>query len=452
MNWKHPKRLTAIVVPFIAAVAFACGGITASTPAPTSVSTSADTPVAAQVASEPQVTKTSLEPVGDTRTDTPPRSTNQLSGDLTSRDSQAVDATIAGLDPDQVVAAYETVLNRVYENLLPSVVHIRVSSEVTGQSGGSFGLPPLPGGGGDDGPGFFRQGEGSGFVWDDDGHIVTNQHVVADTDRVTVIFSDGTALEAEVLGGDPDSDLAVLKVEIPPGLVVKPVVPGESGEVKVGQLAIAIGNPFGQEFTVTSGIVSAVGRTISSGLSQFSIPEVVQTDAPINPGNSGGPLLNRKGEVIGINTQIISRSGSSSGIGFAVPIDVAKQVIPALIENGEFQYAWLGIRGTTLTRDIAELMNVPEGTRGALVINTAEGGPAEKGGLKGSDRTQRTDDGNAPLGGDTIVSVDGSPIRDMDDLITYLVAHTRPGDIVTLGVFRDGGESADIQVTLGTRP
>ena len=198
----------------------------------------------------------------------------------------------------------------------------------------------------------FQRSGGSGFVWDETGHIVTNHHVVVDVDRVTVMFYDGSEYDAELLGSDPDSDLAVLSVnyvdQIPSAVAL-----GNSGDVAVGQIAIAIGSPFGQDFSITSGIVSAVGRTIRSGNSQFSIPKVLQTDAPINPGNSGGPLLNRVGEVIGVNTQIISNTGASSGIGFAVPVDAAKRVIPELISNGTYKYSWLGISGTSLTPDLS---------------------------------------------------------------------------------------------------
>ena len=210
------------------------------------------------------------------------------------------------------------------------------------------------------------QGEGSGFVWDKDGHILTNNHVVENANEVIVVFPDGTEASAKVLGTDPNADLAVIQVDVPATLLI-PVQLGDSNEVKVGQMAVAIGNPFGLENTMTYGIISAVGRTISSGASQFSIPEVIQTDAPINPGNSGGPLLDRLGQVIGINTQIVSRSGSNSGIGFAVPINIAKRVVPSLIDNGEYAYPWMGISGQTLRPQVAEAMNLDQDSRGALV-------------------------------------------------------------------------------------
>ncbi len=352
------------------------------------------------------------------------------------------------LGPDDIVAAQEQVLSRIHEQALPSVVHIRVTQQVQSDTSGrgfdlpfEFGLPRQ----------FFQEGEGSGFVWDDQGHVVTNHHVVAGADRVTLIFADGTMSEARVVGSDPDSDLAVLEADLEPDRM-RPAALGDSAQVKVGQMVAAIGNPFGQEFTMTSGIVSAVGRTISSGASQFSIPLVIQTDAAINPGNSGGPLLDRQGRVIGINTQIVSRSGASAGIGFAVPINMAKKVIPELIADGSYEYAWLGIQGTTLTPDIAEAMGLPTDTRGALVIEVVEGSPAAAADLRGSDRTARINGIEGEVGGDVITAINGTAIRTMDDLIAYLIEQTRPGDQVTLNVLRDGGQQTQVAVTLGTRP
>ena len=259
--------------------------------------------------------------------------TNSLSSSTSGADG--LTPSIEDLDADTIVAAQDAVLVRLYETLLPSVVHIRVSQRiVSGQTAPS--IPRLPGLPLPDFPqDFFQQGEGSGFVWDEEGHIVTNHHVIQGADRVTVVFADRTELEAKVIGTDSDSDLAVLELSEPKS-DARPVVLGDSDTLKVGQMAVAIGNPFGQEFTMTTGIVSALGRTIRSGSGPFSIPEVIQADAPINPGNSGGPLLDRHGRVIGVNTQIISRNGVSSGIGFSVPINTAKRVIPALIEGRSF--------------------------------------------------------------------------------------------------------------------
>ncbi len=366
----------------------------------------------------------------------------QLQSDAVPAGVKSLD--LNALDPNEIVAAYEEVLSGIYEQSVPSVVRIRSVRQVNQ----STNLPDLPGF-----PDFQHSG-GSGFVWDDQGRIVTNHHVIDGAERVIVIFSDGTELDAEVLGSDPDSDLAVLQVE-DTDHPMSPIQIGDSSAVKAGQLATAIGNPFGQEFTITSGIISAVGRTIRTGNSQFSIPQVLQTDAPINPGNSGGPLLDRRGMVIGVNTQIISNNGANSGIGFAVPINTAKRVIPALIEGGIYEYAWLGISGTTLTAETAEMMGLPRDTKGTLVMEVAEEGPAAAGGIQSSDTTSIVEGINFRLGGDVIVSLNGEPIEGMDQLITYLIEHTRPGDEAKIEVLRNGesGLSAEtLTVTLGKRP
>ena len=344
------------------------------------------------------------------------------------------------IEADALVAAQEKVMTRIYQKVLPSVVNIKVIRVQEGNAG----TRRLP-------EDFRERGEGSGFVWDVFGRIVTNQHVVGEAETVTVIFPDRSQVEAKVLGGDPDSDLAVLELEQPvEGLV--PIDLGDSNDVLVGQLAIAIGAPFGQTFTMTSGIVSAVGRTIRSSSSNFSVPEVIQTDAPINPGNSGGPLLDRHGRVVGINTQIISRSGSNAGVGLAVPINIAKMVIPSLIEEGKYEYSWLGISGQPIAPDVVQLMELPEGTQGALVIAVNENSPADEGGLAGSDRTETVAGVQYALGGDTIIGIDGTKVRDMIDLITYLTKNTRPGDQIMLDVIRGDGITQRLSVVLGTRP
>ena len=357
---------------------------------------------------------------------------------------------IEDLDADTIVAAHEAVLVRLYENLLPSVVHIRISQRIAlGQSDTpppSIPGVPLPNVPED----FFQRGDGSGFVWDEEGHIVTNNHVIQGADRVTVVFADRTEWDAKVIGTDPDSDLAVLelskrKIDAPP------VVLGDSATLKVGQVAVAIGNPFGQEFTMTSGIVSALGRTIRSDSGPFSIPEVIQSDVPINPGNSGGPLLDRQGRVIGVNTRIISLSGVSSGVGFSVPINTAKRVIPALIEDGRYEYSWLGITGSTLRPAVAEQMDLPRDTGGALLIQVSNDSPADRAGLRGGNGTFIQDGVEYSVGGDIIVAVDGSAVRDMNDLIAYLVVETRPGDKVILEVIRNGKKREELEVTLGKR-
>ena len=416
----------------------ACGG-SESTPALISQPGSAGVTTTTDVA-------TSTDEVGDSAS----ANTNE-SVSSTAPTGAGLTALVEEIDENAIVAAQEAVLIRLYEDLLPSVVHIRVSQRVElGESPPSF--PQLPGVPLPDFPeDFFQQGEGSGFVWDQEGHIVTNYHVIQGADRVTVFFADRTELEAEVIGTDPDSDLAVLELTEPKA-DARPVELGDSDTLKVGQMALAIGNPFGQEFTMTSGIVSALGRTIRSGSSTFSIPEVIQADTPINPGNSGGPLLDRHGRVIGVNTQIISRSGVSSGVGFAVPINTAKQIIPALIEDGRYEYSWLGISGVTLSPAVADQMDLPRNTGGALVIQVIPDSPAGRAGLQGSNGTFAIDGVDYSVGGDVIVGIDKLVVQDMSDLIAFLVSNTRPGDKVILDVIRDGQGRSELEVTLGKRP
>ncbi|MEM7033002.1 MAG: trypsin-like peptidase domain-containing protein [Chloroflexota bacterium] len=345
----------------------------------------------------------------------------------------------------QILEAYENALGSIYEASVPSVVRINITQGADGGSSNESPFQPGP-----DGFQFPRQGQGSGFVWDTDGHIVTNFHVVDGAEKVEVLFENGTNVEAEVIGTDPDSDLAVIKVDLPADELI-PIPIGDSNALSVGQLTVAIGAPFGQDFTMTTGIVSAIGRTIRSGNTPFSIPAAIQTDASINPGNSGGPLLNRQGEVVGINTQILSRSGSNSGVGFAVPIDIAKRVVPSLITDQDYDYAWLGISGNTLAEEVAELMNLPADTSGALIIGLAQDGPAEDAGLLGSEELEMVEGIRYSYGGDIITAIDGNPIEGINDLIRYLVDETRPGDEIIVDVIRDG-ETIEIEVTLGSRP
>ncbi|MGD1994157.1 MAG: trypsin-like peptidase domain-containing protein [Anaerolineae bacterium] len=341
----------------------------------------------------------------------------------------------------------ERLVASIYQRVAPAVVHIRVVQRVaTGES-----HPPVPGFPDLESPeDFYLEGAGSGFVWDEEGHIITNYHVIQAAEKVEVRFRDGTVVLAEVIGADPDSDLAVLEVDLPSDWLTT-VSRGDSDAVFVGQRAIAIGNPFGQEWTLTTGVVSALGRTLPSGTSQFSIPEMIQTDAAINPGNSGGPLLDREGNVIGVNTLILSQERASAGVGFAIPINVVKQVVPSLIEKGYYAYAWLGIVGQDLSRDVALAMDLPADQTGALVLEVVEDSPADAAGLEGSSETVTIDGSDVFVGGDVITGIEGEPIRGMDDLIVYLVKETQPGDEVTMTVLRDG-EERSVEVTLGERP
>ena len=341
------------------------------------------------------------------------------------------------IDAGAIVAAFEQVLGEIYESVLPSVVQVRVQNE-EGQLG-LFGIPRTP-----------VTGEGTGFVWSDDGYVVTNHHVIDGANRVYVVFADGLEFEATVIGSDPASDLAVLVIESPP-IGLEAVALGDSDELSVGQLAVAIGSPFGQEFTMTRGIISALGRVLRSGDSEYINPTIIQTDAPINPGNSGGPLLNRTGEVIGINSQILSRSGVSAGVGFAVPINTAKRVVPALIANGEYTYAYLGISGTSVTPSVAEANGLPKGTRGVMIIEAITGGPAERAGLSGVTGTATVSGRLSPAGGEIITSIDGVPITGMAELIEYLAENKRPGDRLQMDVITSSG-TMSVDVTLAARP
>jgi serine protease Do len=352
-----------------------------------------------------------------------------------------------------VLTALEDRLGQIYNQVNPSVVNIQVVLKA-GSSSGSLpdfpGFPSLP-------QGTPQQGaQGSGFVWDKNGHIVTNNHVVENADTITVVFSDGTTVPAEVVGTDPDSDLAVIKVDVPADKL-QPIQIADSNQVKVGQIAVAIGNPFGLEGTMTVGFVSALGRSLpvsaraEIGGASFTIPDIIQTDAPINPGNSGGVLVNDEGQLIGVPTAIESSSGQSAGIGFAVPSSIVQRVAPALIEKGSVQHPWIGISGTTLTSELAKAMNLDENQRGALVISVTSGSPAEKAGLRGSNQQADISGQQAQVGGDVIVGIGGQPVTAFDDLVSYLAQNAAVGDKITLTVLRDGKETP-IEVTLEARP
>ena len=323
---------------------------------------------------------------------------------------------------------------------------------------------------------------GSGFVYDKKGHIITNYHVVASTlspdNRVVssnnvpdirITFLDGSAYNAEVISSDPFSDLAVLKLEgdrIPLDKLV-PLPVGDSTSLRIGEQVVAIGNPFGLSGSMTEGIISGLGRMIPSSserspddtmspgaqsLSTYSIPDIIQTDAPINPGNSGGPLLNMKGEVIAINTAIFSTTGPSAGIGFAIPSNTIKKVVPSLIATGAYQHPYIGIMGTDITPEIADVLGLEE-TKGFLVTKVVEGGPAQIGGLLGGEGILLTASGQREIKveGDVIVKVDDKTVRKIDDILTYLEREKNVGDTVQFTVLRDGG-TENINLTLGPRP
>jgi S1-C subfamily serine protease len=335
----------------------------------------------------------------------------------------------------------ETTLSDIYDRVYPGVVTIWTYSD----NGGTDSTRPF--------------GQGSGFVLDKDGHILTNQHVTDGATDIEVDFPSGLKSWAELIGTDPNSDLAVLKVEIPEeGLV--PIPLGDSDQVRVGDFVIAVGNPFNYEGTMTLGIVSSKGRTLESinpapGGAYFSAGDLIQTDAAINPGNSGGPLINLNGEVLGVNRAISTESFSptgnpvNSGVGFAIPVNIVRRVLPNLISEGSYEYPYLGIQslGEWNLRTI-ELLELPADALGAYITCVNEGGPAEEAGLIGAGRC-----GDPALnpGGDLIIAIDDYPIGRFSELLSYLLKNTEVGQVVTLTVLRDG-ETIDISLTIGARP
>ncbi len=379
---------------------------------------------------------------------------------------QATAPVVPAAGVTDLLAAYEGQLTSVYETVNPSVVNIRVVQKVSASDLNSqqlpFSIPSVPGMPNipnDQAPQAqpFQEGLGSGFVLDTQGHIATNNHVIEGADKIEITFSDGTIVPATVVGADPDSDLAVLKVDVAADKL-HPVQFADLTQIKVGQLAIAIGNPFGLEGTMTTGIISAVGRTMpAGGLSQngngpsYSIPDIIQTDASINPGNSGGVLVNDQGLVMGVTFAIESPTRSSAGIGFVIPSSIVVRVAPALIKNGSYQHTYLGITGGTLTPTLAQAMKLDATQRGVLVSQVNSGTPASKAGLKGSDSETTIDGKNVPIGGDVITAVDGQPVVKMDDIIAYLADSTVVGQKITLTILRNGKQQ-DIQVTLEARP
>ncbi len=274
--------------------------------------------------------------------------------------------------------------------------------------------------------------------------------LVEGAETIDVSFQDGFTVRAKIVGLDKDSDIALIQVDSK-GLSLRPLELAKIDEVFVGQRAIAIGNPFGQTWTLTTGIVSAIGRTIQSGNLGFSIPEVIQTDAAINPGNSGGPLLNSAGQVIGVNTQIISESRSSAGIGFAVPSSIVSQVTPSLLQGKSYVYPYLGIQATDLTLDMIESMQLDAKQRGTQVIRVMDGGAADLANIRQSEREITVQGESIPVDGDVIVAINGSKVNGIADLITYLVKNVSAGEDATLTILR-AGKQMEVKVTLQPRP
>ncbi len=292
-------------------------------------------------------------------------------------------------------------------------------------------------------------GSGSGFVYDTIGHIVTNRHVVAGSRGFEIVFASGDRLRAQLVGADADSDLAVLKVDVLPD-GVQPLPLAEPDSLQVGQFVVAIGNPFGEQGSMSVGIVSGLGRSLRSqrGLSNtgtaYSLPSVIQTDAPINPGNSGGPLLNLAGEVVGVNSAIASTTGVNSGVGFSIPVVAVRRIVPSLLDQGEYTYSYMGVSfDDEISLSDQAQFDLPQ-TQGAYVIGVSADSPAGRAGLRAADL-------NTGRGGDLVVAIDGRPVRDFNELNSYLVFSTEPGQTIELTVLR-GGDEVRLSLTLGARP
>ena len=347
--------------------------------------------------------------------------TNNDSGELivTNGDYGETVGEVTGIE-----RSYEYSLIDIFEKSEASIVQVSV---VRGESDG---------------------GMGSGFVYSDEGYVITNQHVVQDAERVMITFLDGEAYIGNVIGTDRDLDIAVVKVE-PTNTYLQPIKIGDSSKLKVGEKIAAIGNPFGLSGSMTSGIVSQMGRFLPQETG-YSIPYVIQTDAAINPGNSGGPLINMKGEVVGINTAIQSATGEFSGIGFAVPANTVKKVVPVLIQDGEFKHPWMGISGTDVDPELAEVRGL-NSSKGFLVVSVIEGSPAETAGLLGVTETRETDGREFALDGDIILSIDGETVRKISDILVHLQREKSVGDEMVLSVNR-GGEILELTMVLEERP
>jgi serine protease Do len=353
------------------------------------------------------------------------------------------------------LGSFETTYENVYNQVNPSVVYIAVT--LNQQSSLPSSSPFFSPGQQNQTP-QYTQASGSGFVLDTQGDIVTNNHVVDGAVSIDVTFSDGTTMSGKVIGADPQSDLAVVKVDVPASQL-NPVKIADSSTVKIGQIVIAIGNPFGLQGTMTVGIISGLGRSlpVNQGSATvptgpvYTIPDIIQTDAAINPGNSGGVLVNDSGEVIGVTSAIESPVRANSGVGFVIPSAIVSRIVPVLIQTGHYDHPYIGISGTSLTPDLAKAMNLDANQRGALVIDVVSNGPANKAGMKGSNQQTTMNGQQAPVGGDVIVAVDGQTIKSMDDLIAYLFSNTAVGQTVTVTVLRDG-KQMNLDVPLEARP
>lgn len=393
--------------------ALACGFLTDnSTPAPTETARPLEATATSSIVSTPQE-QAQADNVPVQTPEAPPQSTP----------TRLPEEFMAPVDIE------ENLITNLYERVGPAVVHI--TSRVTAMNF-FFGAVP-------------SEGTGSGFIVDDLGHVVTNYHVIEGADSIDVTLSDETTTQATVIGVDPPNDLALLRIEAPPqGLTT--VELGDSEALQVGQRAIAIGNPFGLDRTLTVGVISALGRPLQT-TDENVIFNVVQTDAAINPGNSGGPLLDSRGRVIGVNTAIRQ---DAQGIGFAVPVDTVKRIIPALIERGYYPHPWLGFLGYDITPGLARALELPVDD-GILVAQLYREGPAAAAGLRGAQREVVVGNQQLLVGGDIVVGIDEQEIGDWQDLSEYLELATVVGDQVTLHIVR-ADEPMTLMVTVAEQP
>ena len=291
-------------------------------------------------------------------------------------------------------------------------------------------------------------GVGSGFVFDKKGHIITNAHVIDDATKTIVTFLDGRSYNAEIIGIDEYTDIGVIKVNADFKLL-QPLSLGDSSNLEVGEPITAIGNPFGLSGSMTSGIISQIGRLLPSG-SGYSIPDVIQTDAAINPGNSGGPLLNMRGEIVGINTAIQSTTGEFTGVGFAIPSQTVAKIVPTLISEGEYKHPWIGISGRDIDPDMANVLGLKDAL-GFLIITVVEDSPASDAGLIGSNKTITVEGREYSIGGDIILAVDGMDVRKIDDILIHLQRVKTVGDDMDLEILRDG-RTTNVTIVLQERP
>jgi len=426
------KMIAGTILMFSIILLAACSGLNVS--APTRILTSV------------------LSTVVSTPVDTPTNTTanTQVSAQASAPvQSAKLNVVQSSTLPATSLAAYQQTLEQIYQKVDPSVVNVNVVLSTTTFVPRRFGGSGTP---------IQQSALGSGFVWDTEGHIVTNNHVVDGATKISVTFADGTTVPAKLVGADPNADLAVIQVQVPAS-ELKPVELMDSTQVSVGQVAIAIGNPFGLSGTMTTGIVSGLDRTLPVGLDNpnsqtgptYSIPDIIQTDASINPGNSGGVLVDDHGMVMGVTAAIESSTNSNSGIGFVIPSIIVQKVVPALITTGHYDHPELGISGTPLTPDLAAANKLPSNQQGILVVDVTANGPAAKAGLKASNQQVAADGTTIPVGGDLIVSIDQHPITRFEDIGSYLFENTQAGQTVTVDILRNG-QHKSITLTLGVIP